>query len=380
MRIWLTGFGASLLISGSAGAEPPSCPERVGVWSPAAIRAPLADDPAPPVDAVDVAVAGRVVAVADATYGSSRLRLLDGSDPCHPIELGGVGLPGNATAVALSPGLAAVTHSTIDWDICVDGGLTLVDIRAPARPLVVSTLPLDSCVEDVAIGSGVAYVVNDGDLVVVDIADPEHPVTTAHYRPELIHAWRVAVQDRTLFVADLFGKLCTADLSDPSIPRHIGCAVVTHDNLVALAVFGDLLAAISRPDPPNPHELVLVNVASPLQPIRLSATATAGRADDVALVGGIAAVGLGFDGGVQIFEVYDPVRPASVGIAGPLGTRNHRLTLAGNRLWLAENLEGVAVFRIDACQLRRTGGRSTPTGGAAAGSGQLPRQSPGRRD
>lgn len=352
MRRTLSIAAVVVLLATPTAAVQPSCPCAEGRWQP--------EGPAPPVDAVDVAVRGPLAVVADATYGSSRLRVLDASHPDHPKELGRVDLPGNATAVELAPGLAAVTHATVDRDICVDGGLTLVDIDDPSRPEVISTLPLEGCVDRLAVVPGNAYVVNDGDLVVVDISSPAAPVELGRYRPELIHAFDAAVSEGVLYVADLYGKLCAADLSIPSQPQHIDCTRITEHDILALDAQGDLLAALARPDPARPYELILVDVRWPALPWRLSATRTAGRTDHVALSGGLAALGLGYSRGVQVFDVHDPEGPVEVGIDGPRPDRSHGLALSGNRLWLTEGTGGVGVYRVDLCHPPRSSARRTP--------------------
>jgi len=343
---------ASMLVAGPSGANEATCPTVIGAWRPAA--------GAPPVEAVDVTTAGDLVVVADAAYGSSRLRVLRTPRSGNPVELGRVDLPGNATAVDVAPGLAAVSHATVDWDICVDGGLTLVDLGVPSRPQVLSTLPLAGCVEGVVVHQGVAYVVNDGELVVVDISRPSAPVEVVRYRPELIHAFAAEVSGDVLFVADLYGKVCAADVAEATAPQHLGCTRITDHALLALDVHGDLLAAVARPDPPLPHELVLVDVRWPSQPWRLSVTATAGRTDAVAVAGRLAAVSLGADGGVQLFDVSNPLRPAAVGIDGPKAVPSHHLAISGNRLWAANDVDGVGVYRIDLCHRPRSGPRRTP--------------------
>jgi len=337
----------SMLVAGSSGATEATCPADIGTWQPVAGVSP--------VDAVDVAVSGDLVAVADASYGSSHLRVLRAPRSGDLVELGRVALPGNATAVDLKPGLAAVSHATVDWDICVDGGLTLIDLTHPARPAVLSTLPLAGCVEGVLLHRGVAFVVNDGDLVVVDISRPSGPVEVLRYRPELNHVFAVGVAGDVLFAADLNGKLCVADVSDPIAPEHLGCTRITDHDLLALDLHGDLLAAVARPDPPLPHELVLVDVRWPSQPWRLSVTETAGRAKDVAVVGRLAAVSLGSDGGVQLFDLSNPLRPVEVGVDGPGPERSHGLAISGNRLWLAQGVNGLEVYRLDPCHRPRSG-------------------------
>ncbi|MBE7504149.1 MAG: Ig-like domain-containing protein [Verrucomicrobiales bacterium] len=109
-----------------------------------------------PGEARDLAVEGDLAVVADGTAG---LAVFDLTDPRAPVRLTQFAL-NRASSVALSGGLALVGHRE---------GTTLLDVRSPESPLVITNLS-GATPNAVALASPYGYFNRGDDLLVVDLA------------------------------------------------------------------------------------------------------------------------------------------------------------------------------------------------------------------
>ena len=328
----------------------PTHPTLVASWAP----------PMPEVEASDVAISGGHLVVADHSYEAGRLRVLDISDPRRPVELGFASLPSDAVAVAVDPGLAMVGHVNLYVDIFVDGGLTTVDLTDPSDPTVLGTLFVYGFVSDVAAEGRMAYLVSNGDLAVVDCSVPAAPIEIGRYQPGGAYFRAVDVDDGLAFSAGNYGKLCVADVADPSNPVDLGCTVVTLETsrLTAVDVRGALAAVIAEHPGAGPDTLVLIDVSDPDSPMVVSEVPTSGRSGvfsvaSVVLTGDLAVVSLGLDNGILVFDIRDPGNPRFLGERTSKFLGSHGMAVAGEHLFLAGGNAGVDGYRLGSCRAPR---------------------------
>ncbi len=355
--------GGALVATGHSGVaavdtRAPDHPTLLGSWIP----------PTPEVEAWDAAISGGHLVVADHSYEAGRLRVLDVSNPRRPVELGFASLPSDAVAVAVDHELAMVGHVNLYVDIFVDGGLTTVDLTDPFHPTVLGTHFLYGSVSDVAAEGRMAYVVNDGDLAMVDCSVPSVPVEIGRYQPGGAYFRAVDVDDGLAYSAGNYGKLCVADVADPSNPVDLGCTVVTLETsrLTAVDVRDALAAVIAEHSGAAPDTLLLIDVSDPNDPMVVSEVPTSGRSGtfsvaNVVLTGDLAVVSLGLDNGIGVFDVRDPLNPQMVGDRTSKFLGSHGMTVAGEHLFLAGGIAGVDGYRLGGCRApRRPARRATP--------------------
>ncbi len=213
----------------------PALPRVLSRWNP------------PGADLSSVAASGTRAAVA---WGSS-VALLDAADPTRIEQVGQAFLEdGAAVGLALASEVLlaangrtieifdlrdiaaprrAATFSPSTWSVAVaargslaasaGGSLDLFDVRDPAHPVALSSLPIGGA-HAVEIGEGMAVVAGaSADLIVVDIADPLRPRVLARVGEG--PALGVALDGTTCVVALGERGVQLYDLADPARPRRV---------------------------------------------------------------------------------------------------------------------------------------------------------------
>jgi hypothetical protein len=211
-------------------------------------------NPAAPVEIGSFLTSGALgVTVVDGlaylTGGFIRLQVIDVSNPAAPVELGGItGFDG--IDVAVESGFPYLAHHTF--------GLRLADISNPAAPVELSgQLDPTSGTHDIAIAGGLAYVVGDTGLAVVDLSNTAFPAEIGVAESE---GRAVAVQDGLAYtVGDL---LLVIDVSIPTAPHELGAIRVNRGQDVAVA---GGLAYVSSNDFSDPG-LKIIDVLNPAAP------------------------------------------------------------------------------------------------------------------
>jgi hypothetical protein len=357
----------------------PSAPVKIGFY------------PTPDA-ALDVAIVGNTAYVAevysetDDPRARGGLRILDLSDPAQPNEIGfypmnpsqadeferpnaprgarGVAVTGDPSAGS-GPVYAYLTYRTFKR-----GGLRVVDVSDPAHPSQVGDFQdYVYYVSDVAVAGNIAYVatgVNMG-LLVLDLSDPAGPVVLADEVPGAARG--VATVEDRLFIADEFGGLHIADISDPAHAVEVGFydalgdarqVTVAGDRAYVTDGLRDLwLVEVSDPAHPvplgtytapgsieaiAPAENILyvaaettglqaVDVSDPRHPTLIGAYATPGLAHGVAVARGHAYVA---DGKLHVLDVANPAAPILVNVLEP-AARVEDVVIAGDTAYLTND-------------------------------------------
>jgi hypothetical protein len=252
----------------------------------------------------DVYVAGGLAYVA---VGAAGLRLVDISDPAHPVEIGVWDSPGFAEGIFVF-GTAA---------FLADGpyGLQVVDVRDPAHLARLGGAFDMNYAFDVAIGalSGrvFAFIAAAGaGVLVADVSDPMRPVEVGELDTPG-HAYGVAVSGTTAYVADAWEGLRVLDVSNPASPVELGCAQMP-GWAFGVAVSGGLAYVAD-----GGSGLQTVDISDPAQPKLLgSYVPTRGHAGSVALAGATALVADRY-WGLRVLDVSNLDSIAQVGLYSP---------------------------------------------------------------
>jgi len=99
------------------------------------------------------------------------------STPSAPVEVGFVDTPGNALDVAVEGRYVYVADGE-------SGGLRVIDVRTPSAPVEVGFLDTPGFAAGVAVAGGYAYVASEGGpagLHVIDVRAPSAPVEVGFY-------------------------------------------------------------------------------------------------------------------------------------------------------------------------------------------------------
>jgi hypothetical protein len=254
-----------------------------------------------PGNVLDVFVESGIAYVA---VGDAGLRIIDLSDPAHPVEISSYYVGDTTYSAYVYDGLAYVSTG---WK-----GLRILDVSDPANPVEVGTL--DSKVETVGacVQGRYAYVIDaDFDyeysyLRVVDVIDPSQTQVISQTMDTDVIYNDVFCQKGITYVADRLHLLRLYDVSDPYQARKVG-EFFTEGKVHGIHIDDDT-AYIAN----GYKGLVLLDVNDPANPVKISSLDTPGYAYDVKLSGKRAMVA---DGSMGLWEVdiNDPQNPVESG-------------------------------------------------------------------
>jgi hypothetical protein len=245
-------------------------------------------------DAEHVAVSGTLAFVAHDNF----LRIIDVSEPAHPLLVGQTNLTSHATDLAVSDDHVYVT---------VSQRLGVIDVDIPSEPVHVGSYTIPGSGHGIASGldiSGhsvyVAY--GQGGLWKIDVEDPSHP---NGFQLEGGQADDVAVSDGFAYVLDRWGGLLRVlRLGSWSTTGEVGSFVI--DDPRDLAVAGDYVSVTS-----SSSGLRIVDVGTPSTPAEAGTLLSVDSPKDVAVSDGVAYVAQG-NGGLGVIDVRVPTEPTVV--------------------------------------------------------------------
>ncbi|HSN54192.1 MAG TPA: hypothetical protein VLT32_05950, partial [Candidatus Sulfomarinibacteraceae bacterium] len=313
-------------------------------------------DPATPVAAASVPVAGRIEDAVSAdgvlyiAAGSRGLRAVDVRDPGQPVELGYLELPNrvSAKAVGIRDDMAYVAVAGAD----PYNALVAVDISDPAAPIAVGSASLDVEVDWLTISGDHAYVVDSwtGHAAVVDLTVPSAPVLAGSL--ELGSGswkWPVVIQNHLIVRSDE-PALAIVDVSDPFAPLPAGEIELVGDG--GLAAMGDRLLAPAWLDGTG-GVVRIFDMADPANPVEHPPyVMSALGAEVVGVAGSVAYLVLGdatpyYSGSFEAVDMARPGAPALMGLVGYPGGA-HRLAFGPDDLFVLDWSAGFDTYTL--CQ------------------------------
>ena len=276
-----------------------------------------------------------------------RIVILDISDPDSPTRLGQtIVMPTDPPARTTPMGFAV--RDQYLYVAAAEGGLHIFDVTDPAAPLWASRLGADINASSVAVGGDYAYIADydhggvghfDGQLVVVNIADPYAPVIVGTY-PLAALVTGVALVGQHVFVSNWCGGLDVIDVSRPDLPQlvaHLSDATIGCVSGIAVAEQYVYLACDS-------DGLQVVDITEPTHPVHIGGCPVVARAENVRVSGQYAYVA---DRALTIVDISDPAAPFVAGsLTGYRGGMVQGLDLAGLHVILADMWFGTDVIDV----------------------------------
>ncbi|MBN2461838.1 MAG: T9SS type A sorting domain-containing protein [Candidatus Cloacimonetes bacterium] len=247
---------------------------------------------------VDVAISGNYAYVLDCNCDIDveqfSLRVVDISDPCHPIEVGfceneggyDICISGNYAYVCYH---VWIPHGNISY-------FKIFDVNDPTHPVLVSQFNTNYSAGDITVIGNYAYVADGVGLGVFDINDPTNPIEISYcYTPQ--YALGVAVSGNYAYIADN-------------------------------------------------NSIQIIDISNAANPFIVGYCYTQERAENIAISDNYAYV-VGNDGngggGFSIIDINDPSTPLEVGF---LGVTGFRVTIDGNNAYIADGEFGLRVLDI----------------------------------
>jgi hypothetical protein len=158
----------------------------------------------------DIKVAGTLAYCAF----SSGLTIIDISDASRPAFISQLFLPGSISLEVFYP----YVHLSRGWH-----GIDIINISNPYQPVLITNIPINGFVWDIAIRGDYAYVVGNDScgLRIVDISNPQTPVISATH---LLGgtAYSIAFYGDHAFIANDTNGVQILDIENPHSPVYVG--------------------------------------------------------------------------------------------------------------------------------------------------------------
>lgn len=217
--------------------------------------------------------------------------------------------------------------------------LLILNVADPGHPVLVGrTAVFPNVVQDVAVAGIYAYVATGASgLRVFDVSDPAKPVAMGEYNTPG-SARSVAVAGSFAYVADRELGLRVIDVADPATPVEAGF-YDTPGNARGVAVAGEQVYVAD-----GLNGLRVFDVSNPSTPISVGVLDTPGEAMNVALVDGLAYVA-DYDSGLRIIDVTNTATPVSVGFYDTPELAMD-VAIAGAHAYVADERSGMRVIDI----------------------------------
>jgi hypothetical protein len=254
------------------------------------------------------------------------LTILDLSDASRPISLYQGAMPELATArkIAVSGGLAYVAQ---EW-----AGLRIMDISDPVHPLPRGQSSSPHFATDVAVNGSVAYVAdNSYGLRCYNVRDPDNPSEIGGLQAPILS--ELALSGNTAYLATgnplstSFKGLQIVDVTNPAHPRVLGQAATTDGGVAVLSKGPYVYFA-------GAFSLYVVDVSSPTAP-RVAASLPFEHVTDLSLAGTLLLLATQTD--LFVLDVSRPTAPQE---------RGRLAASVGSLLWSVTSADRVAIASL----------------------------------
>ncbi len=275
----------------------------------------------------DVTISGSLAYIANDADG---LRIVDLSDPVHPMEIGRLDLVQNSWGLDVRNNRACVVSGT---------RLDIVDVSTPSVPIWLGGLGLPDFVSDVVMDETYAYVADSyAGLRIIDISDPATPVEVGFY-DTAGETLSVTVWQGYAYIADGPDGLRVLDISNPANPAEAGWLdtpghamdIVRSGDQLYLADSNGGVRIIDITDPANPLELGFLDSLGGLG-VAVSGTRLYTGSWD----------------GLHVLDVANSSAPVETAFY-PVNGWNRHVSVSGNYAAVAQGESGFRIFDIYGC-------------------------------
>ncbi len=318
--------------------------------------------------AADVAVAGSFAYIA---AGEQGLRIINVANPAAPDEIGFFTTTTPASDVAVESDHVYITTS---YGFNIPYGVWVIDVSDASYPAEAGFYDMSGAgvIGNLVVSENYLYVLSDGDVDIVDVADPANPIQVGAFAHS---SSAITLANNIIYSAELTGGLTMIAVGDPLNPAPIGYydipgagfCVVTTGNHVYLADWQTLnVIDVSNPSVPiqagrlkglGCEDMVLVGrylyvVASGFHVIDMAQPTAPREVGFLELIGSEKidvsnnyAYVTKFDGGLYIVDVSDPTNPTEAGFFNTTG-EPYDIAAFGTYAYLAVWQEGLRIIDV----------------------------------
>lgn len=323
----------------------------------------------------DVQVIGNLAYVAAGSY----MRIFNVGDPAHPILLGSYAFryeiapeilrPVGAFGLQIRGKVAYAFSNFVPTSCCLIGMIKIIDISDPAHPIEQGTFT-NGGINDIQIIDQRVYLTSAYRLQpapvlsIVDATNPISPTLIGTYGGTYFEsdfgdtngAAAVDVAGSLAYVADYDAGLKIIDVSNPVSPA-LRSRLDTPGSASDIQVVGSY-AYIADGE----RGLLIVDISNPNAPVARGSWPTPERAVGVRVADSLAYVAI-VSGGVQVIDVADPARPIPRARYDTPGLAQ-RIEVAGDTIFVADEGEGLQILKL--APLPSVSAAIPPSGGTLA--------------
>jgi hypothetical protein len=233
------------------------------------------------------------------------------------------------------------------------GELAVLDISDPAHPVRLGYTMLPAGIWHLAIYGDMVFAAG-GSLYIIDVSRPESPARIAEITYNGTPTGVAATARRIFLSVEPFtrgdgsnipGSVYIFDYSIPSAPVQVGYYATPRDPRGLYATDQYVYLTVEETAPPYTWGgLTILDVSNPSNPVEMSFTITARYARDVVVVGTTAYVSDRFSG-LWIVDVSDPEYPVRLSSV-PFGGESGELTIMDGYAYVLNNTKGVVAVDV----------------------------------
>jgi formylglycine-generating enzyme required for sulfatase activity len=255
---------------------------------------------------------------------------LDLKDPAKPLLLGTWEPFLMPSGVAVAGNLVYITS----WELDFLSTVEIVDFSDPAKPVLKGYYDTPGYAQDVAIAGSRAYVADgEGGLHILDVSDPAFPQRLGGYDTKG-SVDRVQVSGRYAY-ATVGNWVCVLDVSDPGNPRRAG-VYEAPGGIQSLKVSGSKLYLAQQTG-----DLQILDVSDPGNIMLLGSYRSYGT-EAIAVAGQFAY--LAGSGGMHVLDVSNPTNITWLASVWKIAAED--VALMGNYAVVAGGDKGLAIYQL----------------------------------
>ncbi|MCD6360087.1 MAG: hypothetical protein J7M38_04420, partial [Armatimonadetes bacterium] len=262
--------------------------------------------------------------------GSSRLFILDASNPAQPTILG-------RTDLLPCPIAAIVVRE--DYAYVADGwrGLHIFDVSDPKHPVEVGACSTEWEAWDIALTGHYACIADGWSLRIIDVTNPTHPTEVGTWDSGSDYITVVAAEGNYVYLPGSGGRLHIIDISNPAQPTEVASWSSPSGILGLVAVKGNYAYV-------ECDGLVVLDISDPAQPTEVGSWREADHcvAEKIIVEGSYVYLAAGSDG-LCIFDVSDPTHPLKIGACG---VPAYDLTVLGSHAYVSASRYESSIGRV----------------------------------
>ena len=282
-----------------------------------------------------LAAAGDMAYVLD--QDAAILRAISIAEPNAPVLVGEVAISQSFAYLAANPTTVCLIPLGFNW--AWDSIMTLVDVSAPAHPVIMGSTPATGVPFAVAARDRYAFVLDAGSLQAVDVSNPRAPGFLGSCQ---LGFWGVATVKAAgdyAYLATGHGGLLIVDVSNPTSLVYVTYTLFGGD-ISDVAVAGDYAYAVDTWG----QRITAVHASGPQ--IGEEAGGCPFYYGEAIAAEGTHLYATAYGGALHVFDISDPLHPTQVGECTTAAFESRTVAVSNGYAYIAGYGDGLAIVDV----------------------------------